>query len=84
MAPGRIVAVDDLSAHKIFGIRQCLENAGMPLLHLAPYSPACNPVERVFSKFKALLRQAAARSFDAICDALETILEKFKPAECAN
>ena len=79
MAPGSIVVVDNLSAHKVSGIRQCLENAGMGLLYLPPYSPDFNPIELVFSKLKALLRRAAARSFDAICDALKTILEKFKP-----
>ena len=84
MAPGSIVVVDNLSAHKVSGIRQCLENAGMGLLYLPPYSPDFNPIELVFSKLKALLRRAAARSFDAICDALKTILEKFKPTECAN
>jgi transposase len=84
MAPGSIVVADNLPAHKVSGIRQCLEDAGMGLLYLPPYSPDFNPIELVFSKLKALLRRAAARSFDAICDALKIILEKFKPTECAN
>ena len=48
------------------------------------YSPDFNPIEQVFSKLKALLRRMAPRSFDAICDALKIILEKFAPTECAN
>ena len=84
MARGSIVVADNLPAHKVAGIRQCLEEAGMHLLYLPPYSPDFNPIEQVFAKLKALLRRMAPRTFDAICDAIEIILEKFKPTECAN
>jgi transposase len=84
MTPGSIVIADNLPAHKVAGIRQCLEDAGMGLLYLPPYSPDFNPIEQVFSKLKALLRRMAPRSFDAICDAIKIILEKFQPNECSN
>jgi transposase len=84
MMPGSIVVVDNLSAHKVAGIRECLESAGMHLLYLPPYSPDFNPIEQVFSKIKGLLKQMNPRSFDAICDALKAILEKFKTREYAN
>ena len=84
MEPGSIVVIDNLPAHKVAGIRQCLEDAGMHLLYLPPYSPDFNPIEQVFAKLKALLRRMAPRSFDAICDAIKIILEKFKPSECSN
>lgn len=81
---GSIVVADNLSAHKVAGVRECLESAGMALLYLPAYSPDFNPIEQVFAKLKALLRRMAPRSFDAICEAIKTILEKFKPAECSN
>lgn len=84
MRPGSIVIIDNLPAHKVAGIQECLENAGMHLLYLPPYSPDFNPIEQVFSKVKGLIRQMNPRSFDAICDALKTILEKFKPGEYSN
>ena len=84
MRPGSIVVCDNLPAHKVAGIRQCLEDAGMGLLYLPPYSPDFNPIEQAFAKLKALLRRAAPRSFEAICDALKLILNRFRPAECAN
>lgn len=56
----------------------------MGLLYLPPYSPDCNPIEQVFAKVKAVLRRAAPRSFDAICDALKTILCRYQPAECSH
>jgi transposase len=84
MASGSIVVADNLPAHKVSGIRQCREDAGMGLLYLPLYSPDFNSIELVFSKLKALLRRATARSFDAIGNALKTILEKFKPIEWSN
>ena len=84
MKPGSTVVIDNLPAHKVAGIRQCLEDAGMHLLYLPPYSPDFNPIEQVFAKLKALLRRMAPRSFDAICDAIKIILEKFNPKECSN
>ena len=84
LEPGSIVVVDNLPAHKVASIRQCLEDAGMGLLYLPPYSPDFNPIEQVFAKLKALLRRIAPRSFDAICDAIDSILRKFSPSECSN
>ena len=84
MAPGSIVVMDNLPAHKVAQVRQCLEKAGMGLLYLPAYSPDFNPIEQVFAKTKALLRRAAPRSFDAICEALKAILDRFSPAECSN
>lgn len=81
---GSIVIIDNLPAHKVAGIRESLEAGGMALLYLPPYSPDLNPIEQVFAKLKALLRKAAARSFDAIVAALKEILDKFPPQECAN
>ncbi|WP_428979642.1 transposase, partial [Hansschlegelia zhihuaiae] len=37
---------------------------------MPPYSPDLNPIEQVFAKLKALLRKAAARTRDALWDAI--------------
>lgn len=52
MKPGKIVVADNLPAHKVVGIRQCLEDAGMGLLYLPSYSPDFNPIEQAFAKIK--------------------------------
>ena len=56
MQPGSIVVCDNLPAHKVAGIRQCVEDAGKGLLYLPPYSPDFNPIEQVFAMVKALPR----------------------------
>ncbi|TRC85926.1 IS630 family transposase, partial [Mesorhizobium sp. WSM4306] len=54
------------------------------LLFLPPYSPDLNPIEMAYSKLKAWLRKKAARTFDALCQALGDICLLFEPAECRN
>jgi transposase len=66
LAPGDIVILDNLGAHKVAGVRQAIEAAGATLLYLPPYSPDLNPIEQLFAKLKALLRKAASRTVDAL------------------
>ena len=51
-------------------MREAIETAGAELRFLPPYSPDFNPIENAFSKLKALLRKAAARTRDALWDAV--------------
>jgi len=63
---------------------ELVRQRGAWLLFLPPYSPDLNPIEMAYSKLKTLLRKHAARSFDAICDALGEICALFKPTEYRN
>ena len=84
LKPGDIVVMDNLSSHKGLTIRRAIRAAGAKLIFLPPYSPDLNPIEQVFSKLKTLLRKANARTIEAVCDAIKTLLDKFTAAECAN
>jgi transposase len=84
LSPGDIVVMDNLPAHKITGIHQAIEAAGATLLYLPPYSPDFNPIEMAFSKLKALLRKAAARTETDLWDAIAREIEAFTPTECEN
>jgi transposase len=59
---GDIVVLDNLSSHKVAGVRKAIENAGARLLYLPSDRPDLNPIEQWFAKLKALLRKAAART----------------------
>ncbi len=84
LAPGDIVVMDNLPSHKVAGVRQAIKAAGAFLLYLPPYSPDLNPIELAFSKLKALLRKAAARSVDDLWRAIAELLDEFPPKECRN
>lgn len=79
-----IVIMDNLGSHKGAGVRMAIEAAGATLLYLPPYSPDFNPIEKAFSKLKALLRKAAERTVDALWDRIGLLLKEFSPTECAN
>lgn len=70
--------------HKSKRAEQLVKAKGAWLLFLPPYSPDLNPIEMAFSKLKALLRKRAARSFDAIAQALGDIISLFSVEECRN
>lgn len=84
LKPGDIVVLDNLSAHKVSGVREAIEATGSKLLYLPPYSPDFNPIEQLFAKLKALLRKAAERSVDALWNRIAYLLDAFAPQECAN
>ena len=84
LKPGDVVIMDNLGSHKGKAIRQAIRAVGAKLLFLPKYSPDLNPIEQLFSKLKHWLRKAAARSFDTICTAIETILANVTSEECAN
>jgi transposase len=84
LTPGDLVVMDNLPAHRVSGIKAAIECVGAKLLYLPPYSPDFNPIEQVFSKLKALLRKAAARTVDDLWAAIAAILKTFTAAECKN
>jgi transposase len=79
-----IVVMDNLPSHKVTGIAQAIETTGASLRYLPAYSPDLNPIEQFFSKLKALLRKAAARTIDELISAIAEALRKFPSIECAN
>ena len=84
LRPGDIVVMDNLGSHKGAAVRAAIEAAGAELRFLPPYSPDFNPIENAFSKLKALLRKAAARTRDALWTAVADALAAFTPDECGN
>lgn len=74
LRPGHVVVMDNLSAHKVEGVRQRIEACGASLLYLPFYSPDLNPIEKAWSKLKQGLRAAQARSVEALHDAVASLL----------
>ena len=84
LKPGDIVIMDNLSSHKRPAIAAVLTAAGATLRYLPPYSPDLNPIEQAFSKLKAHLRKAAARTVEALWATIASLLPTFTPTECSN
>ena len=79
LKPGDVVVMDNLSSHKVAGVREWIENAGAELLYLPPYSPDLNPIEKAWAKLKQLLRSAKARTKHALEQAIAEALKAISP-----
>ena len=70
LRPGDVVVLDNLTAHRASRIEEVAESRGAQVLWLAPYSPDFSPIEQCWSKIKAYLRGAKARTGDELNKAL--------------
>lgn len=81
LQPGDVVIMDNLSSHKVAGVRERIEAAGAELLYLPPYSPDLNPIEKAWAKLKHLLRTAKARTAEALQQAIAELLPTIRPQD---
>ena len=79
---GDIVVMDNLSSHKVSGVREAINAVGARVLYLPPYSPDLNPIETVFSKFKWLIRSLKKRTLHELWDACGQVSQLFPEDEC--
>lgn len=70
LTPGHTVVMDNLRAHYRKEVQTLIEARGCNLLYLPPYSPDYSPIELAFSKIKGQLKSLAARTKQALTDAV--------------
>lgn len=80
MVAGEVIVLDKLRVYKAAGLAELVEARNARLLFLPPYSPDFTPVELVFSKLNNL-RTAAARTREALTQALLTALDWISPQD---
>ena len=78
---GHVVVMDNLSSHKVAGVRERIEACGASLLYLPPYSPDLNPIEKAWSKLKTGIRAVEARTVQALDLAIENLLPSITPQD---
>ena len=71
-----MVVMDNLSVHKNETIIATIEKIGASVHFLPAYSPDLNPIEKRWSKVKALLRASEARSHPDLIDAIASALSR--------
>ena len=79
-----LVIMDNLSAHKVPGVREAIEARGATLRYLPKYSPDLNPIEMAFSKLKAFLRKVAERTIRNLCRRIGSFAQSLSAREAAN
>jgi transposase len=81
MRKGDVVVLDNLTSHKTRKVQAAFVELGVEVWYLPPYSPDLNPIELCWSKFKTLLKQAAARTYETLSDAISIALGKITAAD---
>lgn len=77
---GTTIVLDNLSVHRNPDVRTAVARAHCHLLFLPAYSPDFNPIELLFAQLKTHLRGLAARTFDAVVNAIGSGLDAVTPA----
>ncbi len=84
LLPGDIVVMDNMRSHHVKQVREILEGKGMKSLYLPPYSPDLNPIEKMWSKVKAILRCWKIRSLDLLPDAIKRAIACVSELDCRH
>ena len=84
LRPGDIVVMDNMRSHHVKAVREILEAKSIGLLYLPPYSPDLNPIEKMWSKVKAILRKWKVRNLDILPDAIRAALACVSPLDCQH
>ena len=69
MHPGDILVMDNLSSHKTARVKELCLKHGITIKYLPPYSPDFNPIEKLWSKIKQLIRGLNPRTPEELDEA---------------
>lgn len=81
LRPGDIVVMDNLSAHKSQKVEEIINSCHADLRFLPPYSPDLNPIEKMWSKVKQILRGLMARAEESLSVAIGLALSQVTAAD---
>lgn len=81
LRPGDLVVMDNLSPHKSDPTLALILQVGAQVRFLPAYSPDLNPIEKMWSKVKSLLRSAEARTPADLVQAIGKALALVTPQD---
>lgn len=79
---GDVIIMDNMRSHHVKAVKDVVEKAGMVLLYLPPYSPDFNPIEKMWSKIKAILRKLKIRVSTELPAAVNNAFSQISVTDC--
>ena len=79
-----ILVMDNMKSHHAKAVKELLDSSGVRYIYLPPYSPDLNPIEKLWSKVKALLRKFKARTLDALPNAIQNAFHSGTVSDCSD
>lgn len=79
-----VLVMDNMKSHHAKTVRNLLDSSGVRYIYLPPYSPNLNPIEKLWSKVKALLRKFKAGTLDALPNAIQYAFQAVSLSDCSG
>ena len=79
-----VLIMDNMKSHHAKVAKNLLDSSGVRYIYIPPYSPDLNPIEKLWSKVKALLRKFKARALDALPNAIQCAFQAVSPSDCSG
>ena len=79
-----VLIMDNMKSHHAKAVKKLLDSSGIRYIYLPPYSPDLNPIEKLWSKVKALLRKFKARTLDALPNAIQNAFHSVTVSDCSG
>ena len=79
-----VLVMDNMKSHRAKAVKELLDSSGIRYIYLPPYSPDLNPIEKLWSKVKALLRKFKARTLDILPNAIQHAFQDISPSDCSG
>ena len=79
-----VLVMDNMKSHHAKAVKELLDSSGVRYIYLPPYSPDLNPIEKLWSKVKALLRKFKARTLDALPNAIQNAFHSVTVSDCSG
>ena len=79
-----VLVMDNMKSHHAKAVKNLLDSSGVRYVYLPPYSPDLNPIEKLWSKVKSLLRKFKARTLDALPNAIQNAFHSVTVSDCSG
>ena len=77
-----VVVMDNMRTHHVKEVKELFQEARIKLLYLPAYSPDLNPIEKMWSKLKSILRKLKIRSLPWLPQGIAMAFSQICPSDC--
>lgn len=77
-----VVVMDNMRTHHVKEVKELFQEARIKLLYLPAYSPDLNPIEKMWSKLKSILRKLKIRSLPLLPQGIAKAFSQICPSDC--
>lgn len=77
-----VIIMDNMRSHHAKVVKELLNERRVAYLYLPPYSPDLNPIEKLWSKLKSILRKLKVRACEKLPSAIAQAFRSITTDDC--